>query len=203
MASRAHGASTRSTVRSPLAVVARRPARRAHRSDEFCDGSDVGALPRPAGRSRCSRPATCSAPAVRSCSCATRDAASGSRGSVFPRWLRTKWIGIALFVAVLFSYELFDLWALPRATAYLVLAYFAPRSSSIPGVLRRQLLQVPLSDRPVQFRGVDDVAARAARQGDRTRATPAARWTASKACGRRGARVVLSARLRAAAVPAA
>ena len=41
-----------------------------------------------------------------------------------PRWLRTKWIGIALFVAVLFAYELFDLWALPRATAYLVLAYF-------------------------------------------------------------------------------
>ena len=30
-----------------------------------------------------------------------------------------------LFVAVLFSYELFDLWALPRGTAYLVLAYFA------------------------------------------------------------------------------
>ena len=43
----------------------------------------------------------------------------------FPRWLRTKWIGMALFVAVLFCYELFDLWALPRATAYLVLAYFA------------------------------------------------------------------------------
>lgn len=43
----------------------------------------------------------------------------------FPRWLRTKWIGIALFVAVLFSYELFDLWALPGATAYLVLTYFA------------------------------------------------------------------------------
>ena len=43
----------------------------------------------------------------------------------FPRWLRTKWIGVALFVAVLFCYELFDLWALPRATAYLVLAYFA------------------------------------------------------------------------------
>ena len=43
----------------------------------------------------------------------------------FPRWLRTKWIGVALFVAVLFCYELFDLWALPRATAWLVLAYFA------------------------------------------------------------------------------
>jgi polyferredoxin len=42
----------------------------------------------------------------------------------FPRWLRTKWVAIALFVAVLFCYELFDLWALPRATAWLVLAYF-------------------------------------------------------------------------------
>ncbi len=29
-----------------------------------------------------------------------------------------------LFVAVLFVYELFDLWALPRATAWLVLGYF-------------------------------------------------------------------------------
>jgi ferredoxin len=42
-----------------------------------------------------------------------------------PRWLRTKWIGIALFAVVLFSYEFFGLWTLPRATAYLVLAYFA------------------------------------------------------------------------------
>jgi len=42
----------------------------------------------------------------------------------FPRWLRTKWVAIALFAAVLFCYELFDLWALPRATAWLVLAYF-------------------------------------------------------------------------------
>jgi len=42
-----------------------------------------------------------------------------------PPWLRTKWTGIALFVAVLFAYELFDLWSLPHATAYLVLAYFA------------------------------------------------------------------------------
>lgn len=42
----------------------------------------------------------------------------------WPRVLRTKWIGIALLVAVLFTYELFDLWALPRTTAYLVLSYF-------------------------------------------------------------------------------
>jgi len=43
----------------------------------------------------------------------------------WPRWLRVKWIGIALLVAVLFVYELYDLWALPRATAWLVVAYFA------------------------------------------------------------------------------
>lgn len=42
-----------------------------------------------------------------------------------PRRLRTKWIGVVLFGAVLFYYELFGLWALPKATAYLVLAYFA------------------------------------------------------------------------------
>jgi len=42
----------------------------------------------------------------------------------WPRWLRTKWVGIALFVGVLLAYELFDLWALPRATAWLVLGYF-------------------------------------------------------------------------------
>lgn len=42
----------------------------------------------------------------------------------WPHRLRTKWIGILLFVAVLFTYELFDLWALPRSTAFLVLAYF-------------------------------------------------------------------------------
>ncbi|MGH9372257.1 MAG: 4Fe-4S binding protein, partial [Vicinamibacterales bacterium] len=42
----------------------------------------------------------------------------------WPRWLRNKWIGIALFAGVLFAYELFDLWALPRATAWLVLGYF-------------------------------------------------------------------------------
>jgi polyferredoxin len=42
----------------------------------------------------------------------------------WPRWLRGKWIAIALLVLVLFAYELFDLWSQPRATAWLVLAYF-------------------------------------------------------------------------------
>lgn len=43
----------------------------------------------------------------------------------WPAWLRGKTVAGVLFVAVLFTYEWFDLWALPRATAWLVLAYFA------------------------------------------------------------------------------
>ena len=43
----------------------------------------------------------------------------------WPRALRNKWPAIVLFVAVLFSYELFDLWDLPRATAWLIVGYFA------------------------------------------------------------------------------
>ena len=43
---------------------------------------------------------------------------------LWPKRLRGKWLAIVLFAGVLFSYELFDLWALPRATAFLVLGYF-------------------------------------------------------------------------------
>jgi polyferredoxin len=42
----------------------------------------------------------------------------------WPQWLRRKWLGLALLVLVLFSYELFDVWELPAATAWLVLGYF-------------------------------------------------------------------------------
>jgi polyferredoxin len=42
----------------------------------------------------------------------------------WPSRLRTKWIGLALLLAVLFAYELADLWAWPRATVLLLLAYF-------------------------------------------------------------------------------
>jgi ferredoxin len=42
----------------------------------------------------------------------------------WPRRLRGKWLGLGLLILVLFSYELFDLWELPRATAWLVLGYF-------------------------------------------------------------------------------
>ena len=42
----------------------------------------------------------------------------------WPRWLRRKWVALALFIAVLFAYELFDLWSWPAATAWLVIGYF-------------------------------------------------------------------------------
>ena len=42
----------------------------------------------------------------------------------WPRWLGGKWLAIALMALVLFAYELFDLWALPAATAWLVVGYF-------------------------------------------------------------------------------
>jgi ferredoxin len=42
----------------------------------------------------------------------------------WPRALRNKWLSAGLFVAILFSYELFDLWASPWWTACLVASYF-------------------------------------------------------------------------------
>jgi ferredoxin len=46
-----------------------------------------------------------------------------------PRWnwpqaLRNKWISIALLIAILFVYELFDLWSSPYWTAALITGYF-------------------------------------------------------------------------------
>lgn len=43
----------------------------------------------------------------------------------WPRALRNKWISVALFVLILFCYELFDLWSSPWWTAWLIVAYFA------------------------------------------------------------------------------
>jgi ferredoxin len=43
----------------------------------------------------------------------------------WPKRFRNKLIAVGLLVGVFFVYELFDLWALPRATAILVLSYFA------------------------------------------------------------------------------
>lgn len=43
----------------------------------------------------------------------------------WPHQLRNKWVAVALFAAILFSYELFDLWGSPTLTASLIVAYFA------------------------------------------------------------------------------
>ena len=43
---------------------------------------------------------------------------------LWPRRLRNKWVAVILFVLLLFVYELFDLWATPWWTAWLIVAYF-------------------------------------------------------------------------------
>jgi len=42
----------------------------------------------------------------------------------WPQKLRNKWFSIALFILILFAYELFDLWGSPWWTAWLILGYF-------------------------------------------------------------------------------
>jgi len=42
----------------------------------------------------------------------------------WPRALRNKWLSVALFVLILFTYELFDLWSSPWWTAWLIIGYF-------------------------------------------------------------------------------
>jgi hypothetical protein len=44
---------------------------------------------------------------------------------MWPSWLRHKALALVLFASVLFAYELLDLWADPRLTAWLIVAYFA------------------------------------------------------------------------------
>jgi len=43
---------------------------------------------------------------------------------VFPKILSNKWTALALFISFLFCYEYFELWAYPRLTALLIIAYF-------------------------------------------------------------------------------
>jgi polyferredoxin len=43
----------------------------------------------------------------------------------WPRFLRNKWLAVALLVLILFAYELFGLWGTPRWTAWLIVSYFA------------------------------------------------------------------------------
>ena len=103
----------------PARIV--RPAARAAQSRH---GPDVDPLARPSHRRDCrwSGNLFCTAcPMVLARDVGRRFAHPAWR---WPRRLRGKWLGLALLVLVLFSYELFDLWAMPRATAWLVLGYF-------------------------------------------------------------------------------
>jgi hypothetical protein len=42
----------------------------------------------------------------------------------WPQRLRNKWLAVALFVLILFAYEVFGLWSTPRWTAALIASYF-------------------------------------------------------------------------------
>jgi hypothetical protein len=42
----------------------------------------------------------------------------------WPRALRNKWIAVALFALILFTYELFSLWSSPWLTAWIIVGYF-------------------------------------------------------------------------------
>jgi hypothetical protein len=43
----------------------------------------------------------------------------------WPKRLRNKWLACGLFVLILFSYELFDLWSIPWWTAWMIVGFFA------------------------------------------------------------------------------
>ena len=43
----------------------------------------------------------------------------------WPQFLRNKWLALLGLVAIVYSYELFDLWSSPWWTAWLTVAYFA------------------------------------------------------------------------------
>ena len=74
----------------------------------------------------------------------------------WPRRLRNKWLSLGLFVAILFSYELFDLWSTPWWTAMLIVAYFfAPwLSTDCSNTLPSASLFVPLTIQRCRLDGV-------------------------------------------------
>jgi cytochrome c oxidase assembly factor CtaG/polyferredoxin len=53
----------------------------------------------------------------------------------WPRRLRSKWLGVALFVVFLWAYEAFSLWDRPSWTAWIVVGYFAA-ALAVDGVFR-------------------------------------------------------------------
>ena len=57
---------------------------------------------------------------------------SGARGPtrMWPSRLRRKWLALLLFATLLFTYELLDLWAAPRWTACLIVAWSSSASGA-------------------------------------------------------------------------
>ena len=47
------------------------------------------------------------------------------QGRSWPRWLRNKWLAVALLALFFWAYEAFALWDIPWWTAWIILAYFA------------------------------------------------------------------------------
>ena len=46
------------------------------------------------------------------------------KGRTWPRWLRNKWLAVALLILFLWAYEAFSLWDSPWWTAWIVIGYF-------------------------------------------------------------------------------
>jgi cytochrome c oxidase assembly factor CtaG/ferredoxin len=53
----------------------------------------------------------------------------------WPRWLRSKWLAVALLILFFAAYELFALWASPWWTAWIVLGYFIA-AFAVDGIFR-------------------------------------------------------------------
>ena len=77
----------------------------------------------------------------------------------WPRALRNKWISVGLFVLILFCYELFDLWASPWWTAWLIVAYFAHCAGRRRTLQACLVLQIRLPDWPVQLHRIHALSA--------------------------------------------
>ena len=69
----------------------------------------------------------------------------------WPRWLRSKWIAIALMILFFWSYEAFAIWDHPQRTAWLLIAYFAAAFPRRHLLSRRKLLQIHLPAGAIQF----------------------------------------------------
>ena len=106
----------------------------------------------------------------------------GSPHRRWPRALRNKWLAIGALLGMLFAYELFDLWASPWLTAWVIIGYFVA-AFVLGGVVHaRQFLSLCLPAGHVQLsvqHGQPDADHRAA-----ARRSVATAWARSASTGR-------------------